>query len=103
MLVWAVAATNVNPAVLFSPDSEVKTLGPAIVQLAGGDAQRGLRRLCLALAAGCTNLAAIAIAYATRAVPRDGGRSHDRASRPDRREAYSPVAAASPRPGRAHP
>ena len=68
VLVWAAAATNVTPAVLFSPDGDAKTLGPAIVELASGDPAARSQAALLALAAGCTNLAAIALAFATRAL-----------------------------------
>ncbi len=75
VLVWAAAATNVTPAVLFSPDGEGKTLGPAIIELASGDPAARSQAALLALAAGCTNLAAIALAFAIRALPPDRDRS----------------------------
>ncbi len=75
VLVWAAAATNVTPAVLFSPDGDGKTLGPAIIELAIGDPAARSQAAVLALTAGCTNLAAIALAFAIRALPPDRDRS----------------------------
>ena len=46
-----VAATNLTPALLFSIGSERKTLGPAILELAGGDAAARSQAAALALAA----------------------------------------------------
>ena len=64
-VVWAVAATNVNPALLFSARGEGKTLGPALLELAGGDATARSQAAALALMAALANLAAIGAAYGT--------------------------------------
>jgi ABC-type Fe3+ transport system permease subunit len=62
-VVWAVAVTNVNPALLFSAGGEGKTLGPALLELAGGDARARSQAAALALLAVLVNVAAIAVAY----------------------------------------
>jgi ABC-type Fe3+ transport system permease subunit len=72
LIIWAVAATNVAPALLFSAGSARKTLGPAIVELAGGDATARSTAAAIALLAVLVNLAAIAAAYGTSALPSDG-------------------------------
>ena len=61
-LFWAFAATNVAPALLFSTGGEGKIIGPAILDLAGGDALSRSQAAALALTAIVVNLAAIAVA-----------------------------------------
>ncbi len=68
-LFWALAATNVAPALLFTMGGEAKTLGPAVVELAAGDGLARSQAAILALAAVCANLAAIAVAHGMRALP----------------------------------
>jgi iron(III) transport system permease protein len=72
VLVWALAATNLTPALLFSNHTERKTLGPAVLDLAGGDGVARSQAAALAVAAIVAMLAAVAAAHTTRALP--GGR-----------------------------
>jgi ABC-type Fe3+ transport system permease subunit len=63
------AATNLTPALILSIGSDRKPLGPAILDLAAGDAAARSRAAALALAAVLASLAAVAAAHATRAMP----------------------------------
>ena len=71
-LVCAFAATNLTPSLLFSLGTDRKTLGPAFLELAGGDALARSQAAVLALAAVLVNLAAIAAARGARALPLEG-------------------------------
>ncbi len=71
MLAGAFAATNLTPALLFAVGSDRKTLGPAFLDLAGGDALARSQAAALALAAVLVNLAAITVACTTQATPAD--------------------------------
>jgi iron(III) transport system permease protein len=68
-ILWAFAATNVTPALLFSNGGERRIIGPAILDLAGGDALSRSRAAALALSAILVNLAAIAVARGAAVVP----------------------------------
>jgi ABC-type Fe3+ transport system permease subunit len=68
-LFWAFAATNLAPALLFSTGGEGQIIGPAILDLAGGDALSRSRAAALALTAIVVNLAAIAAARGTAVAP----------------------------------
>jgi ABC-type Fe3+ transport system permease subunit len=68
-LIWAFAATNLTPALLFATGTEGKTIGPAILDLAGGDALSRSRAAVLALLAIVVNLAGISTAYGTGPAP----------------------------------
>jgi hypothetical protein len=70
LLAWAFAATNVAPALLFEPWSDGQTVGPASLALAAGPPEARSRAAALALGAIAVNLAALAIARATSALPR---------------------------------
>jgi ABC-type Fe3+ transport system permease subunit len=72
VVVWVIAATNLNPALVFSIGSDRNTLGPAILELASGDAAARSQAAVLALWAGFASIAAIAIAYWAPALPCDG-------------------------------
>jgi len=69
VLIGTLAATNLTPALLFSFAVDRKTLGPALLELAGGDAVARSQAAALALTALFANLAAIAAAHWTRALP----------------------------------
>jgi hypothetical protein len=71
VLVAAFAATNLTPALLFSTGTDRPTLGPAFLDLAGGEALAQSQASALALAGIFVNLAAIAVAKGTRALPFD--------------------------------
>jgi hypothetical protein len=59
-LIWALAATNITPALLFAAGSDRKTLGPAFLNLASGDSLERSQAAALAVAAILANLTAIA-------------------------------------------
>ena len=69
MVISLAAATNLTPALIFSIGSDRKPLGPAILDLAAGDAAARSRAAALALAAVLASLAAVAAAQATRSLP----------------------------------
>jgi hypothetical protein len=71
-LFWAFAATNVSPALLFSTGIDGKTIGPAILDLAGGDAESRFRAAVLAVSAVLVNLTALGIALGVGVAPRAG-------------------------------
>ncbi len=64
-----IAGTNLTPALLYSFGGDRKTLGPAILELAGGDAIARSEAAALALAAVVANLAAIAAAHRSGMLP----------------------------------
>jgi ABC-type Fe3+ transport system permease subunit len=70
LLVWALAATNLTPSLLFSPWSDWRTVAPGVVFLAGGDGEARAQAATLALGAIAVNLGALAVARWTSALPR---------------------------------
>jgi ABC-type Fe3+ transport system permease subunit len=68
-LLSSFAATNLTPALLFSPGADGKTMGPAILDLAGGDALSRSQAAILALTALVVNLTAIAVANTAEVAP----------------------------------
>ena len=68
-LVWSLAATNLVPALLFEPWTDGRTIAPAILQLAAGSADARAQAAALALCAVASNLAALAMARVSSALP----------------------------------
>jgi len=68
-LAWALAATNLTPALLFEPGTEAQTIGPAVLSLAAGPADARSHAAALALVAIAVNLTALAVARVTSALP----------------------------------
>jgi iron(III) transport system permease protein len=71
LLVWALAATNVTPALLFLPWTDRHTAGPAVLVYSSLGRPAQPAALAPALALGCiaVNVVAFAFARATSAVP----------------------------------
>jgi ABC-type Fe3+ transport system permease subunit len=69
-LVGAIAATNLAPGLLFEPWIDGQTIGPAVLELAASTADARGQAALLALCAIATNLAALALAWLTSALPR---------------------------------
>jgi hypothetical protein len=69
VIVWVGAATNLTPALLFSPGGDGRILGPAFLSLSGGDATARSQAAALALAAVLANLTAVAVAYGAGVEP----------------------------------
>ena len=69
-LVWSLAATNLVPALLFEPWIDGRTIAPAVVHLAAGPADARAQAAALALCAIAINLAALAVARVSSALPR---------------------------------
>ena len=67
---WSLAATNLTPALLFEPWTDGRTIAPAVVHLAAGPADARSQAAALALCAIAINLAALAVARASSALPR---------------------------------
>jgi hypothetical protein len=70
LLVWALAATNLTPALLFEPWTGGQSVAPTVVLLGSGPDDIPAQAATLALCAIAANLAALAIAHATSALPR---------------------------------
>ena len=70
LLVWALAATNLTPALLFEPWTGGQSVAPTVVLLASGPGDIPAQAAALALCAIAANLAALVIAHATSAFPR---------------------------------
>jgi ABC-type Fe3+ transport system permease subunit len=70
LLVWALAATNLTPALLFEPWTGGQSVAPTVVLLGSGPDDIPAQAAALALCAIAANLAALAIAHATSALPR---------------------------------
>jgi len=73
VLVWALAATNLTPALLFAPWTDGRTVAPGVVVLAGGAGEAPSQAAALALLAVAVNIGALLLARLTSALPR----SHD--------------------------
>jgi ABC-type Fe3+ transport system permease subunit len=69
-LAWSIAATNLSPALLFEPWIDGRTIAPAVLQLAAGPADARSQAAVLALCASAINLAALAMARMSSALPR---------------------------------
>jgi ABC-type Fe3+ transport system permease subunit len=69
-LAESLAATNLVPALFFAPWLDGRTIAPAIVELAGGSANARSQAAALALCAIASNLAALALAWLSSALPR---------------------------------
>jgi ABC-type Fe3+ transport system permease subunit len=70
VLAWALAATNLTPALLFAPWSDERTVVPGVVILAGGVGEAAAQAAALALLAVAVNMTALVTARLTSAVPR---------------------------------
>jgi iron(III) transport system permease protein len=70
VLAWALAATNLTPALLYSTGIEPRTLAPAVLTLAEGPGGERALAAALALAILVIELAAFAVAWACGALPR---------------------------------
>jgi hypothetical protein len=70
ILIWVLAATNLSPALLFTPWSDGRTAAPGIVDLANGGGDARARAASLALCVVAVNLAAVVVARLTAAPPR---------------------------------
>jgi ABC-type Fe3+ transport system permease subunit len=70
LLVGALAATNMTPALLFEPWTDVRTASPSVTKLAGGDRFAKSQAAMLALGAIALNVSSLAAARALSAVPR---------------------------------
>jgi ABC-type Fe3+ transport system permease subunit len=68
ILAWALAATNLTPALLFVPWTEGMTISPGVLALAEGPGDARFQAAGLALCAVAINLAALAVARATSAI-----------------------------------
>ena len=69
VLVWALAATNLTPALLFAPWTDGRTVAPGIVALAGGAGEEPAQAAALALLAVAVNVGALFLARLTSALP----------------------------------
>jgi ABC-type Fe3+ transport system permease subunit len=65
ILVFALAATNLTPALLFQPWSDQQTLSPAVLVLCEGPDNQRRQAAALALVGLVSNLVAVAVARAT--------------------------------------
>jgi hypothetical protein len=70
LLAWALAATNLTPALLASPGTDGLTVGPGFLILADGQADARALAAGLALGIFTLDLIALAVASACRALPR---------------------------------
>jgi len=70
VLVWALAATNLTPSLLFAPWADGRTVAPGVVVLAGGAGAARSQAAALALGAVAVNIGALAFARLTSALPR---------------------------------
>jgi ABC-type Fe3+ transport system permease subunit len=70
ILVWALAATNLTPSLLFAPWSDWRTVLPGAVVLARGGAEDRAGAAALALGALAVNVGALVVARVTKALPR---------------------------------
>jgi hypothetical protein len=69
ILLWAFAATNVSPALLFTPWTDGRTVGPGILELATGTGDSQAQAAALALCVVPINILALAFARLTSALP----------------------------------
>jgi iron(III) transport system permease protein len=65
VLVWVLAATNLTPSLLFVPWSDSRTVAPAALVLAGGDAESRSQAAALALGVVAANIGALGLARFT--------------------------------------
>jgi hypothetical protein len=70
ILIWVLAATNVSPALLFTPWTDGRTVAPGVLDLANGPGDARSQAAALALCAIAANVAALAFARLTSARPR---------------------------------
>jgi len=70
ILIWALAATNLSPALLFTPWTDGRTVAPGVLVLADGPGEARAQAAALAVCVVAVNLVALAIARLTSALPR---------------------------------
>jgi ABC-type Fe3+ transport system permease subunit len=70
ILIWALGATNLSPALLFTPWTDGRTVTPGVLVLADGPGEARAQAAALALCVVAVNLAALAVARLTSALPR---------------------------------
>jgi iron(III) transport system permease protein len=70
ILIWALAATNLTPALLFTPWTDGRTVAPGVLVLADGPPEARAQAAALALCIFAVNVAALALARLTSALPR---------------------------------
>jgi ABC-type Fe3+ transport system permease subunit len=69
VLVWALAATNLAPALFFAPWTDWKTVAPAVIVLARGDGDARAQAAVLALGVLVVNVGALGVARLTKSLP----------------------------------
>ena len=70
ILIWVLAATNVSPALLFTPWIDGRTVAPGVLDLANGPGDARSQAAALALCVIAANVAALAFARLTSGRPR---------------------------------
>ncbi len=67
-MIWALAATNLSPALLFTPWSDGLTVASGVLDLANGAGDAPAQAAALALCVIAVNLAALVVARSTFAL-----------------------------------
>jgi iron(III) transport system permease protein len=70
LLIWALAATNLSPALLFTPWTDGRNVAPGVLVLADGPGEARAQAAALALCIVAVNVAALAVGRLTSALPR---------------------------------